>query len=201
MQIIKTADLPQDIQLLILEQEFKARETRLYTTTDFQCPTSYCDANCMTLIAYNRTSGESKAIRNGCYESHMCWTKEEHAMYGGKLKSPIPDSNTWFIVLDTYPKQRISVYCHPSAMARAIVAPVVELTRRQEIALFITRGIISSYRVEEARSFGIKKSEWETLKAELYGLGLMTKTGALTLTGKNRAQGLVFYAYQENKPY
>ena len=200
MQIIKTADLPQDIQFLILEQEFKARETRLYTTTDFQCPTSYCDANCMTLVAYNRTTGESKAIRNGCYESYMCWTKEEHAMYGGKLHAPIPDDKVWFIVLDTYPKQRISVYCHPSAMAKAIAAPKLELTRRQEIALFIIRAIISSYRVEEARSFGIKKSEWETLKTELYGLGLTSRSGALTLIGKNRAQRLSFQAWEENKP-
>lgn len=197
MQIIKTTDLPQDIQSLILEQEFKARETRLYPTTEFKCPTSHYDANCMTLIAYNRTTGESKAVRNGYYESYVCWTKEEHAMYGGKLQASIPDSNTWFIVLDTYPKHRISVYCHPSAMAAAIAAPVVELTKRQAIAMFITRSLVSAYRWEEAKVYGFKKPDWETVKAELCTMGLLTKAGSLTLTGKNRAQGLDFSSWRD----
>ena len=199
MQVIKMKDLPQDIQALAVTYGFNVKQVFLHTCVDFTCPTSYCDYNILTLIVFNRETGKHSAARNGHYESCLSWTKEERAMASGEIKTKFVDDKVWCLVGETYPKPRLSVYCHPLAMAKAIVSPKIELTRRQEICLFITRSIISTFRMDEARSFKFTKSEWETTKAELFGLGLLSKSGALTLAGKNRALGLVFHTWEEEK--
>jgi hypothetical protein len=197
MQIIKTKELPRDVQALLLDHDFRRSEVRLHPCTEFTCPTSYCDYNILTLLVYNQKTGESKAARSGHYESVMNWTLEERAMASGKLRSQIPDASIWFFVLETYPSPRCEVYCHPTAIAKALDKPKVELTRKQKIVLFVTRSTSAPYRRDEAASYGISNKEFFTLKAELYGLRLMTKVGSLTLEGKNAALGLHFNTWEE----
>lgn len=199
MQIIKTTELPRDVQALIKTYGFNVSQVRLHPTVDFTCPTSYCDYNILTLVAYNQGTGKHHAVRNGHYESCLNWTKEERAMASGEIRTKIENAEQWFLVMETYPRQRVAAYCHPSALAAAIELPKVALTRRQEICLFVTRAIKAPYRLDEARTFRFTKTEWETTKAELYGLGLLSRSGTLTLAGKNRAIGLVFHAWEEDK--
>lgn len=197
MQIIKSSELPRDIRTLLLDYGFNTQTVILQPCVEFTCPTTCCDYNIMTLIVYNRATGQHHATRNGHYESVLCWTKEERAMSSGQLKTTLTDDNIWLLLTETYPKHRVTAYCHPSAMALAVDKPHAQLTKRQEVGLFIVRSTKSTFREDEAKEFGLTKREWETLKAELYGLKLLTKAGSLTLEGKNRALSLRFNAWEE----
>jgi hypothetical protein len=182
MQVIKMKELPWPIQQVIKSHEgFNLQQVRVEAVVDFTAPRTYCDYNIMRVIGFNMTTGNSKEISSGHYESCMNWTAEEKALYAGNVKAVLtPD--VWFIVLDSYPKSRATVYCHPLAIAKAISPPAVELTPAQEHCLYLTRSLMSFARP--------KGKAWDTAKAELYSLGLMTKGGALTIAGKNIAQNL-----------
>ena len=194
--IIKTKELPLDVRALLADYGFTKNTVTVKPTIDFTCPTNWHDANIMRLVVFNQETGEHKCQTSGYYECHMNFDKAEKAMYLGELKSSIPGPHIWFLLLESYPKS-CTVFCHPTAIAGAITGPKVELTRKQQICLYITRSLISAARLEEARRFKITKSEWETLKAELFGLKLMTAAGALTLEGKNVSKEFNFNAWEE----
>jgi hypothetical protein len=193
--LIKSKELPRDVQAVIKQCGFDGTQIKIIPCVDFECPTNWHDYNIMRLTAYNSQTGEHKTQTSGYYDSYVNFTKEELAMYHGKLKTQIPGPHIWMILTDTYPKS-CRVYCHPTAIAKAIEQPKVELTRVQELVLYLTRSLIASAREKEARHyFGLTLAEYNTAKAELFGLKLMTKTGALTLDGKNRAHGLNFNSW------
>ena len=189
--LIKAKELPKDVLAVIRECGFNGTEIKIIPCIEFKCPTNWHDYNIMRLTAYNQDSGKYHTQTSGNYDSYVSFTKEELAMYHGALQTTIPGPHIWMILTETYPKS-CRVYCHPDAITKKICPPKIELTKRQEICLYITRSMISRYREEEARTFKFSRAEWATTKAELYGLGLMTQAGALTLAGKNRSQGLNF---------
>jgi len=192
---IKSKELPKDVQAVIKQYGYNGNTVKLIPCIEFKCPTNWHDANIMKLVAYNSETGEHKGITSGYYDSYVNFTKEELAMYHGKLETQIPSSKIWMILVETYPKS-CRVYCHPTAMVSAIDKPKLELTKIQEVVLFITRSLISSAREKEARYYyKMTLAEYNTAKAELFGLGLLTKSGSLTLEGKNRSQGLNFNSW------
>lgn len=194
--LIKTSELPRDVQAVIKSYNYNGREVKVIPCVDFKCPTNWHDYNIMKLVVYNQETGQHKCQTSGFYDSYVNFTKEEMAMYHGHLQSQIPGPHIWFLLVETYPKS-CRVYCHPTAISKAIAPDKIDLTRRQEICLYIIRSLISSARWDEARMFKFTKQEWETVKAELFGLGLLSKTGSLTLVGKNRSQGLYFNYFSE----
>lgn len=195
--ILKTKDLPLDIQVLLKETcDFHKLEVKVEPTIDFTCPGNWNDFNIQRMFVYNQTTGESKGITSGNYECHLSWTEQEKAMYLGKLKTSIPDPSIWIIVTDTHPKG-CTIYCHPDAISKQLEGPKLELPRRQQIVLYITRSLVSSARLEEARRFRFTMSEWNTCKAELFNLGLLRSNGSLTTEGKNLAQRLNFNTWEE----
>lgn len=84
----------------------------------------------------------------------------------------------------------LRVYVHPSDMPRYLAAPKVALTRSQTIVVIVIRGLISSYRREEAQRQGISRAQYETTVAELKAMGLLSANGGLTVDGKNAANQL-----------
>lgn len=197
--IIKTKELPLDIQVLLKSAcDFNKLEVKVEPTVDFTCPGNWNDYNVQRMFVYNQTTGAHKGITAGNYDNHLAWNEQERAMYLGKITTKIPDPSIWIFVTDTYPKQ-CTIYCHPDALSKLLPDAGPELTRRQQIVLYITRSLISSARLEEARRFRFNMSEWNTCKAELYKLGLMRSNGSLTTEGKNLAQGLNFNTWEENK--
>lgn len=197
--IIKTKELPVDIQVLLKTVcNFNKLEVKVEPTIDFTCPGNWHDYNVQRMFVYNQTTGEHKGITAGNYDNHLSWNEQERAMYFGKMKTTIPDPSIWIFVTDTYPKQ-CTVYCHPDAISKLLPEPGPALSRRQQIVLYITRSLISSARLEEARRFKFTLAEWNTCKAELFKLGLMRSNGSLTTEGKNASQGLVFNTWEENK--
>ena len=197
--IIKTKELPNDIQVLLKETcDFHKLEVKVEPTVEFTCPHNWHDYNIQRMFVYNQTTGDCKGITSGNYDNHLSWNAQERAMYMGEMKTTIPDPTIWILVTDTYPKQ-CTVYCHPDAISKLLPGPGPELTRRQQIVLYITRSLIAPARLGEARSFRFSMSEWNTCKAELYALGLMRTNGSLTTEGKNAAQGLMFNTWEENK--
>jgi hypothetical protein len=193
--LIKAKELPLDVQAVIKQYGYAGTEIKLIPCIEFNCPTNWHDYNIMRLVAYNSETKEHKGLTSGYYDNYVNFTKEEAAMYHGKLNTQIPGPHIWMILTETYPKS-CRVYCHPTAMAKAIEEPKVQLTRIQEVVLFLTRSLIASAREKDAvYYYKMTQTEYATAKAELYGLGLMTKTGALTLTGKNRALGLNFNSW------
>ena len=182
MQVIKMKELPWPIQQVIKSHEgFNLQQVQVEPVVNFKAPHNFFDYNIMRVIGFNMSTGNSKEISSGHYESFMNWNDEEKALYFGKVNAVLTPE-VWFIVLDTYPKHRATVFCHPLAIAKAITPPAVELTPAQERCLYLTRSLMSFARP--------KGKAWDVTKAELYGLGLMTKGGALTIAGKNIAQNL-----------
>lgn len=182
MQVMKMKELPWPIQQVIKSREgFNLQQVRVEAVVNFVAPHNVFDYNIMRVIGFNMTTGNSKEITSGYYESCMNWNDEEKALYFGKVNAVLTP-NIWFIVLDTYPKHRATVYCHPLAIAAAIEPPKTELTHAQNRCLYLTRSLMSFARP--------KGKAWDTIKMELYKLGLMTKGGALTIAGKNIAQNL-----------
>ena len=197
--LIKAKELPRELQAVIKMYGYNGTQVKVIPTVEFKCPTNWHDYNIMKLVVFNQTTGEHKCQQSGFYDSYVNFTKEEAAMYHGKLESRIPDPSVWFLLIETYPKS-CRVYCHPSAISKQIEQPPVELTRLQELVLYLTRSLIASAREKEAvYYFKLTRTEYNTAKAELYGLGLMTKAGSLTLEGKNRANGLNFNSWDWNK--
>lgn len=196
---IKTKELPMDIQLFLKGVcNFNKLEVKVEPTVDFTCPGNWNDYNVQRMYVYNQLTGDNKSITSGNYECHLSWTDQEKAMYSGQMKTTIPGPHIWIFITDTLPKG-CTVYCHPDAISKLLDSSGPELTRRQQIVLYITRSLISSARLEEARRFRFNMSEWNTCKAELFKLGLMRSNGSLTTEGKNLAQGLNFNSWEENK--
>lgn len=185
---IPFSKLPIAIQkLLKVDYKFNKQEVKVEPTVDFKCPTNWHDANIMRLVVYNQTTGEHKCQTSGYYDSYVNFTKEEAAMYHGKLQTTIPDATIWIFLLESYPKG-CTVYCHPTALAAAIETKIPDLTLQQKLVLQLTRQLISSYRLEEARRYKISKVVWEETKQSLITLGYMRANGSLTIEGKNVAQ-------------
>lgn len=86
----------------------------------------------------------------------------------------------------------ITFYVHPSRLPALLPAPSAALSRECRIVLCATRSLKSSYagisnfRFHEAHSqTGITLADWERCKAELIGMGLLNKAGAITVSGRN----------------
>lgn len=87
----------------------------------------------------------------------------------------------------------LTIYVNPADMPRYLQASNVELTDDEKTMLVITKGIISSYRREEASKKGINASQYAAIVEALKTKGMMSKNGALTLIGKNAATTLRGY--------
>lgn len=185
-------ELPIDIQNII-SSLYKGKSVKVYPCINFCCPTNWHDANIMKLTAYNATTKESKTITSGYYDNYVCFTTEEKAMYHGELKSALP-TDIWMILTETYPKS-CSIYAHPDNISKLIAAETTDLSELEKKVLFITRSLISSARLEEARRLGIPREVWLELQASLYKKGYLMRSGALTLKGKNIAKDIPYYNY------
>ncbi len=191
--LIKTKELPANV-LKVVSQFYNSKAVKLEAREEFKCPTNWHDANLMKLIALNTDTGELKAITSGYYDNYVNFTVEEKAMYHGGING-ILTPNMRMILVETYPKS-CTIFTHPDNVAKAITEPEEELSNLELKVLFITRSLISSARLEEARRFGIPRAVWLELQAGLYSKGYLMRTGALTLKGKNRAAGLYFNSWE-----
>jgi hypothetical protein len=194
--VLKTKELPLDVQVLLKTcYNFNKREVKVEPVIDFTCKTNWHDANCMTLVGYNQLTGKHVAQASGYYDSYCNFTAAEKAMYHGKLATKIEGPHMWFFLIETYPAG-CTVYCHPDALAKAIAPPPMELDKRLQIVLYITRSLIAPARIEEARRFKFTTREYLACKAELIDLGLINKAGALTTAGKNASSSLNFNTWE-----
>jgi hypothetical protein len=187
--LIKTVELPYEISKIV-EGLYKGRLVKLEQCIEFTAGTNWHDANIMRFTMYNQQTGEMKTITSGWYENYLSFTKEELALYHGQVKGTI-EPHIWIIETNTYPKS-CTIHTHPANVLPLIEIPADDLSNLELKFLYITRSLISSARLEEARRFGIPKSVWEELKHSLIQKGYVMKNGALTLTGKNRAANLNF---------
>jgi hypothetical protein len=87
----------------------------------------------------------------------------------------------------------IHIYLHADNGAKLLPKPT-EVTQNEKIVLVSTRSYKSSYAgvsnyrfVEARRDTGITATEWEEAKAALISRGLLLKTGAITVDGRNAA--------------
>jgi hypothetical protein len=85
----------------------------------------------------------------------------------------------------------LTFYVHPSILPKYLPEPA-SLTRNEKIVLCATRSYKSTYagdgnyRFHEARRItGINLEFWATAKTGLIAKGLLNKSGALTVDGKN----------------
>ena len=84
----------------------------------------------------------------------------------------------------------LTIYVHPQDMPRYLpTAGADTLTPEEVIVLKCIRTYISSYRRQEAQREGITAAQYETAVSSLKEKGLLSKSGGLTLAGKNTAQG------------
>jgi len=186
---VTVKELPYEVQKVV-NGLYKGRTIKAYPCVDFKCPTNWHDANIMRLTAYNVNTGELKTITSGWYDNYLCFTPEEKAMYHGQLQSVLP-TNIWIILTETYPKS-CSVYTHPDNISKLLTVEY-DLSELEKKVLFITRSLISSARLEEARRLGIPKPVWQELQTGLISKGYLIKNGALTLKGKNVAKDIPYY--------
>lgn len=191
--LIKTVELPYDIRKVV-EGLYKGRLVKLEQCIEFKAGTNWHDANIMKFTMYNQLTGEMKTITSGYYDSYMNFTKEELALYHGHVKGII-EPHIWIIETNSYPKS-CTVHAHPDNLAPLLETTKDDLSNLELKFLYITRSLISSARLEEARRFGIPKSIWEELKLSLISKGYVMKNGALTLSGKNRAANLNFNSWE-----
>jgi hypothetical protein len=197
--LIRFKELPPDVQAVARTYGFSGLEAELKPCAQFKCPTNWCDYNIIRLVGYNQENGQHAVQTSGHYESFMNWTKEEQAMYAGKIECPISSPKHWFLVIDSYPKH-CTVYCHPDAVnAKLLTGSGPELTKRELICLYLSAHWKASYRKDEARKFGFTIGEWNTCIAVLHGHGLLTVAGSVTTAGKNRARNLEFNSWEEVK--
>ena len=83
MQVIKMKELPWAIQQVIKSREgFNLQQVRVEAVVDFTAPRTYCDYNIMRVIGFNMSTGNSKEITSGHYESHMNWNEEISCLMG-----------------------------------------------------------------------------------------------------------------------
>lgn len=187
---VTVKELPYEIQKVV-NGLYKGRTIKAHPCVDFKCPTNWHDANVMKLTAYNASTGELKTITSGCYDNYMNFTPEEKAMYHGKLQSTLPP-NIWMILTESYPKS-CSIFTHPDNISKLIASNESDLSELEKKVLFITRSLISSARLDEARRLGIPKPVWLELQAGLIQKGYLMKNGALTIKGKNVAKDIPYY--------
>ena len=191
--LIKTTELPYDIRKIV-EGLYKGRLVKLEQCIEFKAGTNWHDANIMRFTMYNQHTGEMKTITSGYYDSYMSFTQEELALYHGHVKGTI-EPHIWIIETNSYPKS-CTVHTHPDNLAPLLETTKDDLSNLELKFLYITRSLISSARLEEARRFGIPKYVWEELKLSLISKGYVMKNGALTLSGKNRAANLNFNTWE-----
>ena len=183
-------EVPVDLQTIIKKNGYKSITLDVEVGSDFTCPTNWSDYNSMQLIMLNRKTGLSKIITSRNYESYVNFTKEELAIYHGTL-SCVLEEHMIAILIQSYPKS-CTIFCNPGIIAKKLEQKI-QLQEKQLLCLFITRSCKASYRLEEAKQFGFTPETWTKTKLELSELKLLTKRGALTLSGTNQAQGLQFY--------
>ncbi len=91
----------------------------------------------------------------------------------------------------------ITFIVHPSMITRGLLpsAPTSDLSEEERKVLYYTRSLKSSYagikNYRQSQS-GMTPDAWESAKNALIVKGLLNKAGALTIAGKNAAQGLRF---------
>ncbi len=89
----------------------------------------------------------------------------------------------------------ITFIVHPSLITAGLLpsAPTSDLSENERKVLYYTRSLKSSYagikNYRQSQS-GMSPDAWEAAKSALIAKGLLNKAGALTLAGKNAAQGL-----------
>lgn len=76
-------------------------------------------------------------------------------------------------------------YVHPSDAAALLPPPAPELDPIEKAVLEVTCAYKSGYRKEEYRRLGLADAQVERAKASLVGKGMLTKTGAVTVAGRN----------------
>lgn len=86
----------------------------------------------------------------------------------------------------------LTIHVHPSMMPRFLPSAGEGLGRDEEVVLFVTRSLISSYRRGEAERLGVNSAGYAQAQEFLKTRGLLTKIGALTTAGKNAASTLRF---------
>lgn len=88
--------------------------------------------------------------------------------------------------------KRITIYLHPSNIA-LMIEPPIELSEEEKIVLYCSRRFKNVYggrtdiRRKEAASMGYKMTpeEWGLIQQQLQGKGLLNKSNALTMKGRN----------------
>jgi len=108
----------------------------------------------------------------------------------------------FLVIQRTYSGMReyVTIYCHPSNMPINLAGPVEQLTQNELAVLYYTRCYkpsyagISNYRYREYCRDGGKMSiqDWDNTKVALASKKLLTKSGALSIDGKNRASKLEY---------
>lgn len=181
--IIKTTELPRVIREAVLAK-YNLREVKVEACEKCHVGTSWHDANRTDVTVIDLSQDKIQTVDGCYYDSYVNMSTHERALYHG-IDIPISHRDLWVIEFNSYPKSA-HIYCHPDNISKLIPADL-PLTLHQKVVLNITRGYISSYRLEEARRFGIGKHKWESVKAQLIVMGLMMSNGALTTKGKNEA--------------
>jgi len=88
----------------------------------------------------------------------------------------------------------LTFFVHPSDITKLLPEPASDDLSATELkALAIVRGLKSSYRAEYYSRAGISAGEVEAIKAKLCKLGYLNKAGAITVAGRNRAEGVNYY--------
>ena len=85
----------------------------------------------------------------------------------------------------------LTFFVHPSDIAKLIPEqPKDDLSPTELKVLAIIRGLKSSYRANEYARQGISEGEVEAIKGKLTRAGYINKAGAITVTGRNRCEGV-----------
>ena len=94
--------------------------------------------------------------------------------------------------------EHITIFAN-SADITPMLSPPVELTDDEKIVLVAIGSYVSSYGgvgnyrfVEAKRQTGITSERYETAKSELIGKKFLTKSGAMTIDGRNAIGGMSF---------
>jgi hypothetical protein len=183
--IVATKELP-----LRLAQEVQLRGIKTVTVqigTTVKIGGNWHDLNKITLVAVNTATGEVKTEEGWYGNVGMFGTAKETAINQG-FEATLLDASSFIVEFDTYPKGA-TVYAHPDAVSKLLPAPV-DLTELQKKALYVIKSYTSPGRYDEARRLGMPRAVFEEVKQGLQTLGLLTKSGALTLAGKQVACNL-----------
>lgn len=181
--IIKTSELPRVIREAV-QAKYNLREVKVTACEKCHVGTSWHDANRTDVTVIDLSTDKIQTVDGRYYDSYVNMSTHERALYRG-IDIPIQHKDLWVIEFNSYPKSA-HIYCHPDNISKLLPADL-PLTLHQKVVLNITRSLISSARLEEARRFGISRAKWLTTVSQLIAIGLMSKNGALNTKGKNEA--------------